>query len=209
MQRDLAFTRRFRSEAERVQEERRRQDPDYQGLVRRREAMHTLLGESFSPEHVDAMQALPEFRQYLNEQRAEAANRDLDDALKEVGLVFEDSKEGRELRQIYEDAISAPLKTDRALNARYFGTPADRREVIRELVAREERRTNHALALQGAQTLREYAARQARLPRGMRQAPALPVVREEKPTATDPTLRRREGNQIASRQLDDIWNHTR
>lgn len=186
-----------------------RNDPDRQAAVRRGEALRGLIAEGYSPEHAEALQALPQITQFLDAQRVEAANTDLDSCLGDLGIKFDGSPEGQALRQHFEDSIADRLNGNRALNDRYFGTPTERRAVIRDLVEAEERKLNHALSLQGAMTLREYAARQARTPRGLRSAASLPPIREEKPTATDPTLRRREGNAIASRQLDDIWNHTR
>lgn len=209
LQRDLAFTRRFRAEADRVRQQQIEADPNRQAAQRRGEALRGLVAEGYSPEVADALQTLPEIQQFLDAQRVEAANHDLDSCLSDLGIKFDGSKEAQGLRQHFEDAIADRLNGNRALNARYFASPTERRAVIRELVEAEEKRINHALSLQGALTLREHAARSARTPRGLRSAASLPPVREEKPTATDPTLRRREGNAIASRQLDDIWNHTR
>lgn len=200
---DLAFTRQFRAEAERVRSERERADPARQQAAQRGEAFRQLVAEGYSRDHAEALNQLPEISQFLNQQRAEGATRDLTDALNDAGLTFDGSPEQKEIFSIVEDNIADRLNADPRLNARYFGSPADRAAVIRELVGRQEKLINHVLLRQSAQTLRDHAQRVRSAPRQN----ALPKVTPATLTATDPLARRREGNQAAGRQLDDIWSH--
>lgn len=202
--RDLAFTRQFRGELEQHRRNQERQDPARQQAAQRGEAFRQLVAEGYSPDHADALNQLPEISQFLNQQRADSAQRDLSSALGEMGLSFESSnKEHQEIFSIIEDNIADRLNADPRLNARYFGSPADRAAVIRELVGRQEKLINHVLLRQSAQTLRDHAQRVRSAPRQT----ALPKVTPAQLTQTDPLLRRREGNAAAGRQLDDIWSH--
>lgn len=207
MRRDLATARQFRAEVDRARQERERSDPARQQAAQRGEAFRQLVAEGYSPEHVDALAQLPEVTEFLTQQRADAAQRDLDGALGELGLQFDNSKDAQALRQAWEDAVADKLNSNPRLNARYFGTPAERKAVIHEIVAGEERRINHILLRQNAQTLRDHAARQSAAPRaGSR---ALPTIAAPTLTSTDPLARRRESNVATNRQLDDIyaWAH--
>lgn len=206
---DLAFSRRARSEFERAQQERLRSDPQHQQMRQRGEALRQLIAEGYSPEIADALPQLPEISNFLSAQRADAAGRDLDGALAELGLTFDDSAEAQAIRQSWEDAVADKLNSDVRLNARYFGTPAERKAVIREIVGHEERRINHVLLQQNAQTLRDAAQRAARTPRAGRAPATMPTAAPQRSAATDPTIRRRENAAHASRSLDDIysWSH--
>jgi len=206
---DLEFSRRARAEYQRQAELQRQNDPGRQDAMRRGQALRALVAEGYNPDVADSLAQLPEITQFLNDQRADAANRDLDGALEEIGIAFDGSKESADLRQLWEDALSDKLNANPALNRRYFGTPAERKAVIQEMVATEERRINNVLARQGATALRDHAARAQRSPRGMRSTAALPTVRQATPTATDPIKRRQESRTIVSGQLDDVWNATR
>jgi len=128
-------------------------------------------------------------------------------ALGKLGITFDDSKESQEERSEYEERFTDLINASPRLVQLYNGTPADRRACIQELVDREERYLNRHLLRQNAATVRDHAARAASQPRGGRSVTVTPRVREEKPTSTDPTMRRREGNAIAGRQLDDIFRH--
>jgi hypothetical protein len=209
LRRDLEFTRRFRSEADRVRAERESRDPERQQAAQRGRALRELMAEGYNPDVADGLAELPEMTRFLREQRAEAANRDLDSALGEVGVSFDDSDAGRNARQDWEDAIESHLNRDQKLNRLYFGTPADRRVAIREAVAIEERRINHVLLGRDAATLRDHAARAQKLPRAGRAPATAPVASPQRSTATDPTLRRRENAGLDSRTLGDIysWSH--
>lgn len=206
---DLEFSRRARAEYQRQAQLQRQNDPAHQEATRRGAALRALVAEGYSPDVADSIAQLPEVTNFLNEQRAEAAQNDMRAALAEIGVGFDESKDGRELEQAWEDAIADKLNVNPRLNARYFGSPAERKAVIREIVAGEERRINNVLARQGATALREHAARASTSPRGMRSTAALPTVRQATPTSTDPLKRRHEGRAITSGQLDDIWNGTR
>lgn len=194
----LELTRRMRAEVARRESLERQADPNYQAQRQREQAFERFLAES---------PAYREVADYLHAQRAEGAERDMAEALGELGITFDDSKESRALREEYADLFTDRINANPRLVERYNGTPAERREVIRELVAAEERRTNAILLRQNAATLRDHAQRAATQPRGGRSVTVTPRVRQEQSTATDPLQRRRENNGIASRQLDDIWSH--
>lgn len=194
----LDLTRRMRAEHERRQSLEREADPGYQAQRQREQAFERFLAES---------PAYREMADYLHAQRADGAERDMVEALGELGITFDESKESQALRAEYADLFADRINANPRLVERYNGTPAERRAVIRELVAAEEKRTNAILLRQNAATLRDHASRAAQLPRGGRSVTVTPQVRQERSTATDPTLRRRENNAIAGRQLDDIWAH--
>lgn len=200
----LEVARRARAEAVRREEYARRTDPGYQQAARRGEALRTLVAEGYSPEVARALESLPDFADYLHAQRADGADRDLTEALQEIGITFDDSAKSQELKTEWTDTLVDRINANPKLVQRYNGTPAERRAVIRELVGKEERRLNDVLLRQNAATLRQHASRSASARPG-RAAAALPPVRQESPTATDPLQRRREANAIAGRQLDDIF----
>lgn len=206
---DLAFARRARGEHERRQTLERQNDPQYQQTRARGEALRTLMAEGYSPEVADALPSLPEISQFLADQRAEGAQRIMVEALGEIGIRDDGSKESQELLAEIEDRLTfrlnQPTREGLRLNKLYHGSPADRRACVQELVQGEERYLNRHLLRQNAATMRDHASRAAALPRGGRSVSATPQVRQEKPTSPDPTTRRREGNAIAGRQLDDVW----
>lgn len=203
---DLAFARRARAEYERRETLARQNDPDRQQLVRRNEAFDQLVHDRYGPDVARALPALPQLADYLHAQRADGAQADMVSALNEMGVTFDDSKESLELRAEWEDLLTDRINANPKLIERYNGTPQERREVVRELVGREERRINAVLLKQNAATMREHAARAASQPRGGRSVTVTPQVRQEKPTSTHPVERRRQGNAITSGQLDDLWS---
>ncbi len=202
---DLAFARRARAEYERRAYLERQNDPGVQQAARRGEALRALMAEGYNSEVADALPALPEISQFLADQRADHAQRVMTEALGEIGIRSDGTKESQELLADIEDRMGRTLNHDLRLNRLYHGTPADRAACIQELVAVEERYLNRHLLRQNAQTLRDHAAKASQLPRAGRSVTATPRVRDEKPTSTDPVQRRREGNAIVSRQLDDIF----
>ena len=184
----------------------RQQDPAYQHQQRRNEAFEQLVQDRYGREVANALPVLPQIADYLHAQRADGAQADMVAALDELGITFDTSKEALELRQEWEDLLTDRINANDRYIARYnLGTPADRRELIRELVGREERRINPVLLKHNAATLRDAAARKAALPRAGRGGAATPQVRRETPTSTDPLQRRREGRALDSRALDDLW----
>jgi hypothetical protein len=203
----LDLTRRMRAEHMRRQEMEHRSSPDYQDRSRRNAALDQLLVDRYGPEVAGALPALPKLADALHAQRAEGAQADLATALSKAGMSFGDSPEGQEALQELEDRFTDQINASGRLVRLYNGTPTDRRACIQELVDREEKYVNRHLLRQNAATLRDHAARAASQPRGGRSVTVTPRVRAEQPTATDPLLRRREGNQIAGRQLDDIYAH--
>jgi len=203
----LDLTRRMRAEHMRRQEMEHRSSPDYQDRSRRNAALDQLLVDRYGPEVAGALPALPQLADALHAQRAEGAQADLATALSKAGMSFGDSPEGQEALQELEDRFTDQINASGRLVRLYNGTPTDRRACIQELVDREEKYVNRHLLRQNAATLRDHAARAASQPRGGRSVTVTPRVRAEQPTATDPLLRRREGNQIAGRQLDDIYAH--
>lgn len=194
----LDLTRRMRAEYARREHLERQANPEYQQQRQREQAFERFLAES---------PAYREMADYLHAQRADGATRDMTEALGEIGIHFDDSKEGLALREEYENLFTDRINANPRLVARYNGTPAERRDVIRELVASEEKRTNAILLKQNAATLRDHAQRAAQQPRGGRSVTVTPRVRQEQSSATDPLQRRRENNGIVARQLDDIWAH--
>lgn len=198
---DLEFNRNFRAEAERVRQQRLANDPARQQATQRGEALRQLVAEGYSPEIAESLNALPEIQQFLNGQRADGAQRDLDSALGDIGLRFDDTKDSQDMRQAWEDAIADRIASNRGYRERYFGTPAERKAVIRDVVALEERRINHVLLRQNAQTLRDHAARQTTTAPGRG---TLPTVRPPTVTATEPAARAREMKAERHRQLQDI-----
>jgi hypothetical protein len=203
----LALTARMRQEHQRRQALDRESDPNVQQAAQRGRALRTLMAEGYSPEVANALESLPDVADYLHAQRAEGAQADMVSALAEIGVTFDNSKESLELRDEWEDLLTDRINANPKLVRLYNGTPAERREVIRGLVERQERQINAVLRKQNAATLRDHAARSASQPRAGRAVTATPRVRDEKPTATDPLQRRREGNAIQGRQLDDIFAH--
>jgi hypothetical protein len=203
---DLAFARRARVEFDRRQVLERQNDPNYQHQQRRNQAFEQLVQDRYGREVANALPALPQIAEFLHAQRADGAQADMVSALDEIGITFDNSKESLDLRQEWEDLLTDRINAnDRHIERYNLGTPAERRELIRELVAREERRINPVLLKQNAATLRDAAARKATMPRAGRSGAATPQVRREVPTSTDPVMRRRESNQITGRQLEDIW----
>ena len=207
MRADLAFTRQFRTDVERSQQLRRQNDPEYQASRRRGEATRQLIEEGYGREAAEALAQLPEVTEYLKQVRANGATEDMVAELKALDIEFDDTPEGQELLGEWERQCASYLERDRRLNDLFFGSPAERRQAIREIVAREEKRINAVLRRQNATTLREHAARRNAVPRPGRSAAGTFVPREEKVTATDPLGRRRQGREIISRQLDDIFTH--
>lgn len=203
----LDLTRRMRAEHLRRQDIERRNDPGYQQRAQRNEALDQLLIDRYGREVANALPALPQLADALHAQRAEGAHGDLLTALDKAGMTFDDSKEGQEALGELEDRFTDQINASERLVRLFNGTPAERRACVQELVDREERYVNRHLLRQNAATLRDHAARAASQPRGGRSVTVTPRVRQETPTATDPVLRRREGNAIAGRQLDDIWAH--
>jgi hypothetical protein len=208
--RDLAFTRQFREDVARQQAARRQADPAYRETQVRGEAFRQLVAEGYSPEVMDGLARLPEINEFLDAQRADAAQRDLNDGLRAIGITDDGSKESKAELAAWEDAVADRLnsRTPQGLdwNRRYFSTPADRREVINEIIAHEESRFNRVLLRQNAQTLRDAAARRQSAVPATRSL-AAPKVREVPITATDPLGRSRQRNAAAGQQLDDIWSH--
>lgn len=207
---DLRFSRAARAEYERARQRELANDPRHQELRERSTAHRQLMRETYSPEHEEALSRLPEVTEFLDSQRADSAQRDMMDGLREIGVVDDGSKEAKAELAAWENVISDRLnsRTDQGLewNARYFGTPAERRAVVHEIIATEEARINRSLVRQHALTLREAAQRRASAPNRT----PFPTVRPREPiTATNPSQRRREGNAAASRQLDEIyaWAH--
>lgn len=207
---DLRFSRAARAEYERARQTREANDPRVQETRQRGEAFRQLVAEGYSPDHVDALARLPEISQFLDAQRADGAQRDMLDGLREIGVTDDGSKEAQGELKAWEDVIADRLnsRTQQGLewNARYFGTPAERRAVVTEIIATEEQRINRTLLRQNAQTLRDAAKRRASAPPSRT---PLPTVRREPITATDPSKARREGNIQTARQLDEIyqWSH--
>lgn len=202
---DLAFARRARTEYERRQVLERQNDPNVQQAARRGEALRALIAEGYNPEVADALPSLPEVSQFLSDQRADHAQKVMTEALGDIGIRDDGSKESQELLADIEERMSNRLNHDLRLNKLYHGTPSDRAACVKELVGAEERYLNRHLLRQNAATLRDHHAKASAMPRAGRGGTATPQVRKEVPTSTDPVLRRREGNAIASRQLDDIF----
>lgn len=200
----LEFLRDFRREVARAQEQRLAADPERQASSQRGATFRSLVAEGYSPEHADYIARLPELFQSNDTARAVQAQQDMQAELHELGLSFE-GKDGAERLQDWENACSDVLNRDARLNALYFN-PATRRQAIREVIQREERRFNHVLLGQNAGTLRENARRRAAVPAPGRSARATVQVREEEPTApySDAAARRRQHREITGRKLDDI-----
>jgi hypothetical protein len=210
LSRDLAFTRQFREDVARQQAARRQADPAHREAQVRGEAFRQLVAEGYSPEVMDGLARLPEISEFLDAQRADAAQRDLTEGLRAIGITDDGSRESKAELQAWEDAVADRLnsRTQQGLdwNRRYFSTPAERREVIHEIIAHEEGRFNRVLLRQNAQTLRDAAARRQSTAPATRSL-ATPKVREVPITATDPLGQRRQRNAAAGQQLDDIWSH--
>jgi hypothetical protein len=198
----LALTARMRGEYQRRQQLERDNDPGVQQSRARADALHRLMVETYGPEVADSMRELPSHTASLREQRAEAAQSELTTELRALGI------EDPALVKDIEGNLTDRLNGNRRLNDLYHGSPEERRACIREMLGVHEKIADHALLRQSGQKLREHAARLASAPRAARHASVTPTVRQETPTSTDPVLRRREGNAIASRQLDDIWGYT-
>jgi len=203
----LDLTRRMRAEHMRRQEMEHRSSPDYQDRSRRNAALDQLLVDRYGPDVASALPALPQLADALHAQRAEGAQADMLTALAKAGMSFGDGPGAQEALTELEDRFTDQINASQRLVRLYNGTPTERRACIQELVDREEQYVNRHLLRQNAATLRDHAARAASQPRGGRSVTVTPRVRAEQPTATDPLLRRREGNQIAGRQLDDIYAH--
>ena len=199
----LDFVREFRGELERAKAGQRQADPEYRAAAQRGATFRSLVAEGYSPEHADYIARLPELFQSNDMARAVQSQQDMTEELRDLGLTF-DGTEGEERLQIWENTCSDYLTRDRRLNSLYFN-PATRRQAIREIIQSEEKKINHVLLSQNAQTLRDAARRRQAAPAG-RSAPATIAVREENPTApySDPAGRRRQHREITSRKLDDL-----
>lgn len=194
----------MRAELERAQASRREADPETRAAAQRGATFRSLVAEGYSPEHADYIARLPELFQTNDAARATESKQEMAAELRtSLGLSF-DGPEGAERLQDWENACADHLNRDPKLNAMYFD-PAMRREAIRLAVEREEKRINHVLLSQNAQTLRAAAARRQATPAG-RSTPATIAIREEAPTApyTDAPGRRRQHREITSRKLDDL-----
>lgn len=202
---DLAFARRARAEYERRQYLEQQSDPAYQARGRRNDAFEQLVRDKYGDDVASALPALPQLADYLHAQRADGAQADMVAALEEIGITFDGSKESLEQRQEWEDLFTDRINANPRLIQRYHGSSQDRRALIQELVKGGERLINPVLLKQNAATLRDAAARKATMPRAGRAGAATPQVRQEKPTSTDPVMRRREMNKIVGGQLDDIF----
>lgn len=207
----LDLTRRMRAEHERRQQIEQRNDPQYQQRQQRGEAFRQLVAEGYDPSVADALPALPEMAQFLSQQRAEGAHRDMVEALGDLGIRDDGSKGSAELLSDIEDRIAFRLNQQThdglRLNRLYHGTAAERRACVNELVAGEERYLDRHLLRHNAATLRDHAARQAATPRGGRSVVATPQVRAQKSTAANPLQRTRENRVLDSKTLDDIFAH--
>ena len=176
-----------RAEYERRAELERQNDPAYQHLERRNQAFEQLVHDRYGREVAQALPMLPQVAEYLHAQRADAAQADMVGALEEIGITFDTSKEALDLRQEWEDLLTDRINAHPRYIERYnLGSPAERRDLIRELVGREERRINPVLLKQNAATLRDAAARKAMQPRAGRGGAATPQIRREVPDEHGP-----------------------
>ena len=199
----IEFVREFRGELERAKAGQRQADPEYRAASQRGATFRSLVAEGYSPQHADYIARLPELFQSNDMARAVQSQQDMAEELQTLGLSFE-GKDGAERLQDWENTCADYLNRDRRLNGMYHD-PSMRREAIREIIGKEERRINHVLLSQNAQTMRDAARRRAATPAPGRSSSTF-AVREEAPTApySDAAGRRRQHREITGRKLDDL-----